>query len=51
MGISPASSEGSDIFLIDLGDSYQVEVITEKGKALMAGLQELANLLPMSKHL
>jgi len=44
MGISPASSEGSDIFLIDLGDSYQVEVITEKGKALMAGLQELSEL-------
>ncbi|MDR3600815.1 MAG: 4Fe-4S dicluster domain-containing protein [Desulfosporosinus sp.] len=44
MSISPASSEGSDIFLIDLGDSYQVEVITEKGKALMAGLEELVEL-------
>ena len=34
MGISPSSSEGSDIFLIDLGDSYQVEAVTEKGKAI-----------------
>ncbi|AFM41560.1 hypothetical protein Desaci_2627 [Desulfosporosinus acidiphilus SJ4] len=43
MGLSPASSEGADIFLIDLGDSYEVEVITEKGKALFSnlGLSEL----------
>ena len=44
MGLSPASSEGSDIFLIDLGDSYQVEAITEKGKTIVSGLQELADL-------
>lgn len=44
MGLSPASSEGSDIFLIDLGDSYQIEAITEKGKALVANLQGLLEL-------
>lgn len=46
MGFTPASSAGSDIFLIDLGDSYQVELLTDKGKALMAGLaglEELSN--------
>jgi len=46
MGLSPASSEGSDIFLIDLGNYYQVEPITEKGKALAAtfqGLEELTS--------
>ncbi|KLU64209.1 MULTISPECIES: 4Fe-4S dicluster domain-containing protein [Desulfosporosinus] len=43
MGLSPASSEGADIFLIDLGDSYDLEIITEKGKALLGdlGLSEL----------
>jgi sulfhydrogenase subunit beta (sulfur reductase) len=43
MELSPASSEGADIFLIDLGGSYDVEVITEKGKALFSdlGLSEL----------
>ncbi len=44
MGLSPASSEGSDIFLIDLGDSYQIEAITEKGKTLAANLQGLEEL-------
>ena len=44
MGISPACSEGSDLLFIDLGDSYNVEVITEKGKDLLAGLGELAEL-------
>ncbi|WP_407309361.1 4Fe-4S dicluster domain-containing protein [Desulfosporosinus sp. SB140] len=39
MGLSPASSEGADIFLIDLGDSYDVEVITEKGNALFSDLR------------
>ncbi|MDQ7093430.1 4Fe-4S dicluster domain-containing protein [Desulfosporosinus sp. PR] len=39
LGLSPAGSEGADIFLIDLGDAYAVEVITEKGKALFTDLQ------------
>ncbi|EHQ89748.1 4Fe-4S dicluster domain-containing protein [Desulfosporosinus youngiae] len=43
-GISPAGSEGSDILLIDLGDSYEVEVITEKGKALAARFESLSEL-------
>ena len=44
MGFSPASNAGADIFLIDLGDSYQVELLTEKGKALAAFLPELTEL-------
>lgn len=44
MGSSPASSEGSDIFMIDLGDSYQIEAITEKGKELLAKIQGLEEL-------
>jgi sulfhydrogenase subunit beta (sulfur reductase) len=34
MGISPTSTEGSDIFLTDLGEDYLVEWISEKGTAL-----------------
>ena len=43
LGLSPAGSEGSDVFLIDLGDSYDVEIVTEKGEALFKdlGLSEL----------
>lgn len=41
LGISPAGSEGSDVFLIDLGDFYQVEVVTEKGKDFVAALPRL----------
>lgn len=44
LGLSPASSEGSDIFMIDLGDSYQVEAVTEKGKDLLAKIQGLEEL-------
>jgi len=43
-GMSPAGGEGSDILLIDLGDSYEVEVITEKGKALAARFEALSEL-------
>ncbi|MDP4126194.1 MAG: 4Fe-4S dicluster domain-containing protein [Bacillota bacterium] len=44
LGLSPASSEGSDIFLVDLGDSYQIEAVTEKGKDLLAKIQGLEEL-------
>ncbi len=44
LGLSPASSAGSDIFLIDLGDSYQIEAISDNGKFLMAGLEGLEEL-------
>ena len=33
-GGGPFAREGSDIFLVDLGDVYWVECLTEKGKAL-----------------
>jgi ferredoxin len=33
-GGGPFTREGSDIFLVDLGDAYWVEFLTEKGKAL-----------------
>jgi sulfhydrogenase subunit beta (sulfur reductase) len=33
-GGGPFTREGSDIFLVDLGDTYLVEFLTEKGKAL-----------------
>lgn len=44
MGSSPASSAGTDVFLVDLGDSYQVEALTDKGKAIAAKLQDLTDL-------
>lgn len=34
MGISPVRSDGSDIYLTDVGDFYLVEWISEKGQAI-----------------
>lgn len=44
LGLSPTSNLGSDIFLIDLGDSYFVEVLTQKGKDLLASLKDVDTL-------
>jgi len=48
-GGGPFAREGSDLFFIDLGDSYLVEPLTEKGKAIVqnrlfreAGQEEIA---------
>ncbi|MGQ9628884.1 MAG: 4Fe-4S dicluster domain-containing protein [bacterium] len=35
MGGGPAKGEGSDILLTDMGDSFYVEVLTDKGRALV----------------
>jgi sulfhydrogenase subunit beta (sulfur reductase) len=35
MGGGPCSSEGSDVLLLDLGDGYIAEAVTEKGAALL----------------
>lgn len=45
MGIGPFSTAGSDVFLVDIGDDYIVEAITDRGKALMAA----AKLKPASR--
>ncbi len=38
VGLSPASTEGADAVLLDLGDgSFEVRIVTEKGKKLFAG--------------
>lgn len=38
VGLSPSSGRGSDVLLFPFGDgTYQVDAITEKGKALFAG--------------
>ena len=36
VGGSPMSTEGSDLMLVDIGDEYAVQVITEKGEKLLA---------------
>ncbi len=41
MGIGPASKEGADLLLIDLGDRYFVDVVTEKGNKIIEKGQEL----------
>lgn len=35
MGGGPCSSEGSDVLLLDLGDRYLAEAVSEKGSALL----------------
>jgi sulfhydrogenase subunit beta (sulfur reductase) len=35
MGGGPCSAEGSDVLLLDLGDRYVAEAVTEKGAALL----------------
>ena len=44
LGLSPAGTEGSDILVIDLGEDYYLETVTEKGRALAATLPELSPL-------
>ena len=40
VGSGPFDDRGADALLTDVGDSYVVEVLTEKGEALLADLQE-----------
>ena len=45
MGVSPAESADDDLMLIDIGDEFLIEEITDKGKELIAktkGLKEAA---------
>jgi ferredoxin len=41
VGGGPASREGLDVLMTDLGDSYLLEVLTEKGEKLCRGNEEL----------
>jgi sulfhydrogenase subunit beta (sulfur reductase) len=41
VGGGPASPEGLDILMVDLGESYLLEAVTEKGKALLEELKDL----------
>ena len=41
VGGGPASPEGLDILMVDLGESYLMEAHTEKGKALLGELGDL----------
>jgi ferredoxin len=38
VGGSPAGTEGLDLLLTDLGDRYHVTIVTEAGRALLAGV-------------
>jgi ferredoxin len=38
LGGGPFASEGLDILLVDIGNRYVVEVVTEKGQELLSGL-------------
>lgn len=40
-GTAPMSEEGSDIFLVDIGDKYLVKVVTEKGQKLVSAFGKL----------
>jgi ferredoxin len=40
-GIKPDSGEGADILFTDLGDRYLVEVITDKGAAMVGAVDDL----------
>ncbi len=39
LGGSPFSTEGLDLLLVDIGDQYVVEVLTERGRALLSGME------------
>ncbi|MDI6785390.1 MAG: 4Fe-4S dicluster domain-containing protein [bacterium] len=39
--ISPSSKEGSDLLLTDIGESFYVEVVTDKGDAIIEGNSNL----------
>ena len=41
VGGGPASSEGLDILMVDLGESYLLEAETEKGKTLLEEVKDL----------
>lgn len=38
LGGGPFSTEGLDLLLVDIGDRYLVEVLTERGKELLSGM-------------
>jgi sulfhydrogenase subunit beta (sulfur reductase) len=40
MGVSPAESADVDLMLIDIGDEFLIEEVTERGKELTKGLKE-----------
>jgi sulfhydrogenase subunit beta (sulfur reductase) len=42
MGVSPADSADVDLMLIDIGDDFLIEEVTDKGKELTKGLKEAA---------
>ncbi len=41
VGGGPASTEGLDLLMVDLGENYLLEALTDKGKALLEGVSEL----------
>ncbi len=41
VGGGPASTEGLDLLMVDLGDNYLLEAVTDKGKALLEEAKEL----------
>ena len=44
VGLGPDATRGSDILLVDLGDgSYEVRLVTDKGRELLAGQTEQSN--------
>ena len=46
MGGSPDSTEGLDILMTDLGESYLLETVTEKGKAIVEEMKDLLEEAP-----
>lgn len=44
LGDSPFNTEGSDIFLTDLGDEYIVESLTDKGESLLSKFPKLKDM-------
>ncbi|MEW5785190.1 MAG: 4Fe-4S dicluster domain-containing protein [Bacillota bacterium] len=46
VGGGPASTEGLDLLLIDLGESYFLDAVTGKGQALLNDVQELLEEAP-----
>jgi len=39
LGSGPFSTEGLDLLFVDIGDQYLVEVVTERGKELLSGME------------
>ncbi|HPZ65584.1 MAG TPA: 4Fe-4S dicluster domain-containing protein, partial [Bacillota bacterium] len=46
VGGGPASTEGLDLLMTDLGESYLLEALTDKGKALLEAAQDLLQEAP-----